>query len=251
METFRTNFPNTPLDTQDIRKIKSNEIPDCDGIIGGPPCQSWSEAGALRGIKDNRGKLFFDFVRIIRDKQPKFFLAENVAGMLAQRKPGCFKFYNFSFTDCGYNVTFKLLNAADYKVPQDRKRVIFVGYRKDLKQKFIHPTGTSIFPNEKLTLKDAIFDLQETALPSLEKIARMVNIVRLKIMNTCLVIFPLSICLEIEFDPGMNNRLLYKQVEDMLQFIHKHQRWFMLKKIKKYSKLALKTLQKNECQGMC
>ena len=81
------------------------------------------------------------------------------------------------------------------------ERETFVGYRKDLKQKFIHPTGTSIFPNEKLTLKDAIFDLQETALPSLEKIARMVNIVRLKIMNTCLVIFPLSICLEIEFDP--------------------------------------------------
>ena len=133
-ETFRTNFPNTPLDTQDIRKIKSNEIPDCDGIIGGPPCQSWSEAGALRGIKDNRGKLFFDFVRIIRDKQPKFFLAENVAGMLAQRNRDALNFIISLFTDCGYNVTFKLLNAADYKVPQDRKRVIFVGYRKDLKQ---------------------------------------------------------------------------------------------------------------------
>ena len=89
--------------------------------------------------------------------------------MLAQRNRDALNFIISLFTDCGYNVTFKLLNAADYKVPQDRKRVIFVGYRKDLKQKFIHPTGTSIFPNEKLTLKDAIFDLQETALPSLEK----------------------------------------------------------------------------------
>ena len=69
--TFRRNFPHTVLDTRSISDIKTSEIPECDGIIGGPPCQSWSEAGALRGIKDERGQLFFEYIRILRDKQPK------------------------------------------------------------------------------------------------------------------------------------------------------------------------------------
>lgn len=72
-DTFQTNFPDTFLDKRSICKIDSNEIPNCDGIIGGPPCQSWSEAGTGRGIDDQRGKLFFDYIRIIRDKQPLFF----------------------------------------------------------------------------------------------------------------------------------------------------------------------------------
>ncbi|MEL7570963.1 MAG: DNA (cytosine-5-)-methyltransferase [Eubacteriaceae bacterium] len=83
-ETYEKNHKSI-LVKKDIRKIKSDEIPDCDGIIGGPPCQSWSEAGALRGIEDDRGQLFFQFIRILRDKQPKFFVAENVSGMLAER----------------------------------------------------------------------------------------------------------------------------------------------------------------------
>ena len=63
------------MNRRSIVDIDSSEVPDCEGIIGGPPCQSWSEAGSLRGIEDKRGQLFFDFIRIIRDKQPKFFLA--------------------------------------------------------------------------------------------------------------------------------------------------------------------------------
>ena len=84
-DTYQYNFPNTELDKRSITKINPKEIPDCDGIIGGPPCQSWSEAGALRGINDSRGKLFFDFIRIVETKKPLFFLAENVSGMLAKR----------------------------------------------------------------------------------------------------------------------------------------------------------------------
>ena len=68
----------------DISKIASREFPECDGIIGGPPCQSWSEAGSLRGINDPRGQLFYEYIRILKDKQPKFFLAENVKGMMAK-----------------------------------------------------------------------------------------------------------------------------------------------------------------------
>ena len=84
--TYRANFPNVKLIEGDIRNIPSSDFPDdVVGIIGGPPCQSWSEAGSLKGIEDARGQLFYEYIRILRDKQPLFFVAENVSGMLAKR----------------------------------------------------------------------------------------------------------------------------------------------------------------------
>ena len=83
--TYEYNHPNTHLDKRSITEINENEVPECDGIIGGPPCQSWSEGGARRGIDDKRGQLFFDFIRILKAKKPSFFLAENVSGMLLGR----------------------------------------------------------------------------------------------------------------------------------------------------------------------
>jgi DNA (cytosine-5)-methyltransferase 1 len=81
--TFEHNFLHAKLDKRSITEIDPSEIPDSDGIIGGPPCQSWSEAGAKRGIEDKRGQLFYDYIRILKIKQPKFFLVENVSGILA------------------------------------------------------------------------------------------------------------------------------------------------------------------------
>ena len=89
-ETFEHNFPNTVLDRRSIVDVDPKDIPDVDGIIGGPPCQSWSEAGAGRGINDKRGQLFFDYVRLLKDKKPKFFLAENVAGILHPKHTGVY-----------------------------------------------------------------------------------------------------------------------------------------------------------------
>ncbi len=164
-ETFENNFPQTTLDRRSIRNVSSNEIPDCDGIIGGPPCQSWSEAGALRGIEDKRGQLFFEFIRILRDKRPKFFLAENVSGMLASRHTEALKTIKELFIKSGYILSFKLLNAVDYGVPQDRKRVFFIGIREDLNFSFKFPKPLA----HKLVLKDRIFDIQNSALPAKEK----------------------------------------------------------------------------------
>ena len=161
-ETYEANH-DAPLDRRDIRNIESREIPDCDGIIGGPPCQSWSEAGALRGIDDARGKLFFDFIRILRDKNPKFFLAENVSGMLSHRHKEAVQNITAMFEDAGYVVYTDLLNAADYGVPQDRKRVFYVGIRKDLKCKFAFPPRRE----NKITLQQAIGDLKSSAIPAL------------------------------------------------------------------------------------
>ena len=156
---------NTPLDKRDIRKIKSDEIPACDGIIGGPPCQSWSEAGTLRGIEDSRGQLFYDFIRILKDKQPKFFVAENVSGMLSKRHEKAVNNIISLFKDAGYDMYIKLLNANDYDVPQDRLRVFYIGFRKDIKVNFSFPEPHDYKP----TLKDAIWDLKDNALPALEK----------------------------------------------------------------------------------
>lgn len=165
-ETYEKNHKKTILDRRSIVDIKSEEVPDCEGIIGGPPCQSWSEAGALRGIKDKRGQLFYDFIRILEAKQPKFFLAENVSGMLLPRHKEALQNIKEKFRNAGigYELSFKLINVADYGIPQDRKRVFFVGIRKDLNFKFQFPT--EIFP--KINLKAAIGDLQDGVIPALE-----------------------------------------------------------------------------------
>ena len=164
-ETFEKNFPHTKLDRRSIRDIPSCDIPEAIGLIGGPPCQSWSEAGALRGIEDHRGQLFFEFIRVLRDKKPLFFLAENVSGMLASRHSNALENIKNHFIESGYNLSFKLLNAHDYKVPQDRQRVFFVGFREDLDMTFEFPKA---FPS-KHYLKDVIWDLKDSALPAKEK----------------------------------------------------------------------------------
>lgn len=168
-ETFKINHPYTRLLEDDIRNIKEEDFPnEIDGIIGGPPCQSWSEAGALRGIEDDRGQLFFDYIRILRDKQPKFFLAENVSGMLANRHSEAVKNIIEMFEESGYDVTVTLVNAKDYGVAQERKRVFYIGFRKDLGIKFEFPEGSTVNEHDKITLRDIIWDLQETAIPALE-----------------------------------------------------------------------------------
>ncbi|NKQ41332.1 MAG: hypothetical protein HF962_07155 [Sulfurovum sp.] len=108
-ETYEKNFPHTKLDRRSITKIPSSEIPETLGIIGGPPCQSWSEAG--------------------------------------------------------YKLSFKMLNAHDFKVPQDRKRIFFIGYRDDLNMEFEFPTG---FENKRY-LRDVIWDIKDSALAAKEK----------------------------------------------------------------------------------
>lgn len=167
-ETYEKNHK-APLIKGDIRDIPSEAFPnDCVGIIGGPPCQSWSEAGSLKGIEDDRGQLFFEYIRILKDKQPMFFVAENVSGMMAKRHSEAVENIVDLFENAGqgYDVFIKLLNANDYDVPQERNRVFYIGFRKDLGIKnFQFPEPQEI----KLTLKDAIWDLRHSAIPALEK----------------------------------------------------------------------------------
>lgn len=167
-DTYEYNH-SAPLIKGDIREIPSSAFPECDGIIGGPPCQSWSEAGALRGIEDARGQLFYDYIRILRDKKPKFFLAENVSGMLAGRHSEAVKNIIKLFKECGYDVSMTLVNAKDYGVAQERKRVFFIGFRDDLNIQFTFPKGSTEDNDKKITLRDIIWDLQESAVPAAQQ----------------------------------------------------------------------------------
>ncbi len=165
-DTYEKNH-SAKLLKKDIRKLTIDDLPkDIDGIIGGPPCQSWSEAGSGRGINDSRGQLFYEYIRILKIIKPKFFLAENVSGMLANKHSNAVKNIIKMFDEAGYRVTMNLANASDYGVPQDRKRVFYIGFRKDIASDFVFPK-----PKEdcsKKTLRDAIYDIKDDAVPAKE-----------------------------------------------------------------------------------
>ncbi|MBO6259818.1 MAG: DNA (cytosine-5-)-methyltransferase [Lachnospiraceae bacterium] len=138
---FETNFGIKP-DNRDIREVSSEELPDFDILTGGFPCQSFSiiaQNPKRLGVKDERGKLFFEMCRILRDKQPKCFIAENVKGLLTANKRSAFPLIMEEFEKSGYDVKYQILNSAEYGVPQKRERVIIVGFRKDLHIDFTFP----------------------------------------------------------------------------------------------------------------
>lgn len=138
---FEENFGIKP-DNRDIREVKSEEIPPFDILTGGFPCQSFSivaQNPKRLGVKDERGKLFFEMCRILSERQPKCFVAENVKGLLTVNKRSAFPLILEEFEKSGYDVTYSILNSVEYGVPQKRERVIIVGFRKDLGIKFTFP----------------------------------------------------------------------------------------------------------------
>lgn len=160
--TYLENHPGTELVTKSIVDVTFDEIPKVTGYIGGPPCQSWSEAGAGRGEEDLRGQLFFNYLNLVERNKPAFFQAENVSGILAARHEQAFRRILQGFLDIGYNVSYGLVRASKYGVPQDRDRVFIVGYRTDLEKVFVPPKELPGTP----TLRDAIWDLRDGAKPA-------------------------------------------------------------------------------------
>ena len=155
---FQRNFGLNP-DQRDIRKINSDEIPDIDILTGGFPCQSFSivaQNPKRLGIRDEKGMLFFEMCRILREKQPKCFIAENVKGMLTANKHEAFPLILKEFENSGYDVTYQVLKASDYGVPQNRERVIIVGFKKNLNINFQFPEPVTPMENQKVPLKAVI-----------------------------------------------------------------------------------------------
>lgn len=142
------------IDRRDILDIDENKIPDCDILSAGFPCQPFSNAGNRKGVKDSRGNLYKECLRVIEKKMPKVVVFENVRGLLSTKDEDGNNLIdtiidNLTNLGCGYNVTYKLLNASDYKVPQNRYRVFIIAFRKDLGKEFVFPKKMS---KEGLTL---------------------------------------------------------------------------------------------------
>ena len=142
VETYKHNLGDHII-CEDIAKIDIEKIPECDIIIGGFPCQGFSVANMKRHETDERNTLYKQLIRVIDAKKPKFFLAENVKGITNLAKGKVFQMILSDFSTRGYKVSYRILNAADYGVPQTRQRVIIVGVRNDVEFEYIFPAPTN------------------------------------------------------------------------------------------------------------
>ncbi|MDE6611127.1 MAG: DNA (cytosine-5-)-methyltransferase [Muribaculaceae bacterium] len=128
---YNANFEHKCM-VKDVREISPSQMPDFDILIGGFPCQSFSISAQnppRLGYKDERGMLFFEMVKILKEKKPRAFIAENVKGLLSANKKKAFPMILREFADAGYNFQYYLVNASRFGVPQKRERVIIIGFR--------------------------------------------------------------------------------------------------------------------------
>ncbi|MDL2143856.1 DNA cytosine methyltransferase [Flavobacterium tructae] len=167
VKTYQNNI-GYHIKCEDISKISLDEVPEHDILIGGFPCQGFSIANSKRGVEDERNKLYLELLRILINKQPKFFVAENVKGILSLDKGEVFKMIIQDFENAGYRVVSKVLNAADYGVPQRRERVIILGVRNDIDYSLQHPypshsenKNNESNLNDWITVGDALKDIPE------------------------------------------------------------------------------------------
>jgi DNA (cytosine-5)-methyltransferase 1 len=149
VDTYKSNIGDHIV-YGDITKIPSNEIPDdFDVLLGGFPCQGFSVANIKRSMNDERNFLYKELMRLIKDKKPKFFVGENVKGLLSMQKGKVIEMIVEDFKSLGYKVDYKLLKASDFGVPQNRERVFIIGNRLGIENRFPKPTHA---PEENLKL---------------------------------------------------------------------------------------------------
>ncbi|MFK2822519.1 DNA cytosine methyltransferase [Arcobacter sp. YIC-80] len=127
--TYYENFKEKPFG--DITKIKESEIPNHDILCGGFPCQPFSIAGLRKGFEDTRGTLFFDVLRILKEKKPKSFILENVKGLVNHDKGNTFDVIKSNLKSLNYEVYYEVLNTKDFNIPQNRERIFIVGFEKN------------------------------------------------------------------------------------------------------------------------
>ena len=139
--TYNRNFNRAAI-AESIEEYDIRKMPDFDLLVGGFPCQSFSTVNPTKNPFDDRAKLYKQMAKILKIKQPAFFIAENVKGLVLLNKGAILAKVMKEFEKQGYDVVYKILNAADYGVPQKRERVFMVGSRKDLHFDFVFPDGT-------------------------------------------------------------------------------------------------------------
>lgn len=134
IDTYYNNFNEYPMG--DISKIEADDIPNHDILCAGFPCQPFSIGGLRKGFLDTRGTLFFEVARILKEKKPKAFILENVKGLINHEKGETLKVILDTLDEVGYNFSYKIMNAKNYNVPQNRERWYCVGFRKDINVNF-------------------------------------------------------------------------------------------------------------------
>lgn len=145
-KTYDGYFGEGSLDLRDVQTIDADELPECDILTAGFPCQPFSKIGKLHGFADARGTLFWDVLRILKAKRPKAFVLENVANLVNHDGGNTFKVIREGLeNELGYNVHYQVLNTKDYGVPQDRKRIYMVGFREDVPFSFPKPVKLETF----------------------------------------------------------------------------------------------------------
>ena len=138
--TYRLNFPNELLIEGDIQNIDASTIPDFDVLVAGFPCQAFSSVGLKKGFEDPRGNLFFETARIINCKKPKAVFFENVANLLKHDSGNTFATIKSTLEELGYSIAYKVMNASDYGIPQQRNRIYIVAFKdKNLADTFMFP----------------------------------------------------------------------------------------------------------------
>lgn len=139
-KTYRLFFGENEKNYGDLMKIKTNELPDFDLMIAGFPCQTFSVIGQRKGMTDERGQIIYGLIKILKEKNIKYFILENVKGLTNHDGGNSLKVILKELDDAGYKVEHKVLNSIDYGVPQHRERIYFIGIRKDLhKEDYIFP----------------------------------------------------------------------------------------------------------------
>ena len=172
-ETYRANFPDTPVIEKDVRDITGEELlqiaglkkGELDILDGSPPCcdfsingkreKGWGKVKNYSSTKQRVDDLFYEYARLVKDIMPKVFVAENTKGITMGKAKEVLEDVIKTLSEIGYNVEYKVLDASDFKVPQKRERTILIGVRKDLGLLPVYPEGYS----EKITTKEAIGDL--------------------------------------------------------------------------------------------
>lgn len=140
VQIYKKHFPNHK-NYGDITKINPSELPDFDLLVGGFPCQAFSIAGKRGGFDDTRGTLFFEIARIVREKQPRLLLLENVKGLLSHDKGRTFATIISTLDEMGYDAEWQVLNSKNHGVPQNRERVFIIGHLRGTPRPKIFPFG--------------------------------------------------------------------------------------------------------------
>lgn len=175
VETYNNNFEHHAI-CADVSDVDFSELPDTDVLVGGFPCQSFSTVNPKKDTNDDRANLYKQIVRFLKEKKPKFFICENVKGLITLQRGAIINKIVSEFEDAGYNVQYKLMKAVEFGIPQRRERVFIIGIRRDLRCTYNFPDAINTAENamplssviERLDIEDQKYYFSDRAVQGMK-----------------------------------------------------------------------------------